>query len=112
VCVENGLDVRIAHALNLPGKRSKTRSLGQDPSPSHRPKMIIYAMSHEPTWYIHGRAVASRGWQAGNADPTAAVLAAGSEATLETHASGGQHVYLCISARLRRPCRQALWRIG
>ena len=59
--------------------------------------MLIYAMSHEPTWYIHGRAVASRGWQAGNADPTAAVLAAGSEATLETHASGGQHVYLCIS---------------
>ena len=69
--------------------------------------MIIYAMSHEPTWYIHGRAVASRGWQAGNADPAAAVLAAGSEATLAAHASGGQHVYLFIFPRLRKPCRQA-----
>jgi hypothetical protein len=74
--------------------------------------MIIYAMSHEPTWYIHGRAVASRGWQAGNADPTAAVLAAGSEATLETHASGGQHVYLCISPSTARVALQTGTRIG
>ena len=76
--------------------------------------MLIYAMSHEPTWYIHGRAVASRGWQAGNADPTAAVLAAGSEATLETHASDGQHVYLFISfpPRLRSVALQTGTRIG